>query len=205
MVTVAIKTNVLDVQGALDRLHLEIRERAAVSAVNKTMAKAKTRMGRAIVSEYRVTAGQVRERLMVQPAKFIRGRAVITAVLSGGRRDGKRGMNLIAFMERSVSLAQARKRARAGTLEQLHFQIKRAGGKVLIPGAFIGNKGRTVFKRVGKTRLPIEAVHTIGIEQMFNARRINRVVVEAMRNDFPEIFAHEVKFYTDRFNARSAT
>lgn len=208
MVSINIRTNFPEVQRQLDQLQKDIGEKAAVSAVNKTMAKAKTKMGRTIVSEFRVTVGQVRDRLDVEKAKYIRGRAVITAVLTGrAKRRGmreERGMNLIAFVEKSVSLAQARKRAKAGTLDQLHFQIKRAGGKVVIPGAFIGNKGRTVFKRVGKERLPIKAVTTIGIEQMFNTKRINRIVVEAMKADFPGIFEHEAAFFTRRFNERRA-
>lgn len=199
---IVISHNFPEVQRQLEQLRADIRDRAAVSAVNKTMAKGKTNMVRAITREFNVAQAKVRDQLKIDRAKFVGGKAVITAVLDGssGRR---RGINLIAFVEKSVSLAQAKKRARAGVLDQLHFQIKRGGGKVTIPGAFIGNKGRTVFKRVGKARLPIKALSTIGIEQMFNTRRINAVVVRALEQDFPAIFEHEAKYYTDRFNARA--
>lgn len=217
MVDVKIKTNILDVLGALDRLHLEVRDRAAVSAVNKTIDKAKTAMTRVIAREFNVSAGYVRERLNVERARFSRGKVVIAAALVGSGRRGKRSANLIAFTERSVTLAQARKRMKAGeggtyqlggatmtkTLE-LRFKIKRGSQPKVIPGAFIGNKGRTVFIREGKSRLPIKALSTIDIPQMFNTKRLNSEVVRLIERDFPGIFEHEVKFFTDRFNARRA-
>jgi hypothetical protein len=130
------------------------RERAAVSAINKTLAKAKTNMIRAISREYNVSAGYVRERLRVEAATYRRGAAQIYGTLNGsGERGRKRSANVIAFLEKSVTSWRRRRKARRpATLSQLHFQIKRGSSRVVIPGAFIGNKGRTVFQRVGKER-----------------------------------------------------
>ena len=64
----------------------------------------------------------------------------------------------------------------------------------------IGNDGRTVFRRTSSARLPIEPVTTVGIEQMFNQRRINATVVNVMRDRFPAIFQREVRFYLEKFN-----
>lgn len=205
MIEIKLDLDLGGVLADLDQLASDVRERAAVSAVNKTLAKARTNMIRAISREFNVTAGYVRERLRVEGAVYRQGAAGISGTLNGsGQRGAKRSANVIAFLEKSVSLAQARKRAKAGTLDQLHFQIKRTGKRVVIPGAFIGNQGRTVFRRVGRSRLPIEAVQTIGVPQMFNTKRLNAVVVRAIQEDFPDIFEHELKFYTDRFNARRA-
>ena len=156
-------------------------------------------MTREITSEYRVTSAYVRERLRVRRATFKAGQLSMTAELVGG--NGKsRSANIIAFMERSVTLAQARKRAKAGTLDQLRFQVKRAGGKKIITGAFIGNKGRTVFVREGKDRLPIKAVSTIDVASMFNQKRINRTVVGVLQERFPVIFEREARYFTSRFH-----
>lgn len=204
-INVEIKVNLGGVMAALDELQAAVRERAAVSAINKTLAKARTNMTRAIARHYNVTSTYVRDRLRVEGAVYRGGRAHIYGTLNGSGKRGKgRSANLIAFVEKSTSLAQARKRAKAGTLEQLHFQIKKTGPRVVIPGAFIGNKGRTVFIRQGKPRLPIKALQTIDVPQMFNQRDINRSVRRAMENDFPPIFAHELKFWTDRFNRKAA-
>lgn len=200
---IRIDVNLGGVYTALEQLQSDIRERAAVSAVNKTLAKSRTNMARAIAREFVLTYGFVADRLSIQKAKFVGGKAVIAGALDGSNGK-KRSANLIAFVEKSVTLAQAKKRAKAGTLDQLHFQIKRGGGKVVIPGAFIANKGRTVFIREGKARLPIKALSTIGVPQMFNTKRLNKIVVDAMREDFPDIFAHELEYYTARFNRSAA-
>lgn len=205
MVAIAIKTNFPQVKRRLAQLQSDLGERVMVSAVNKTMAKARTNMIRVISREFNVSAGYVRERLNVEKARFKRGRAVIEAVLNGsGKRGRGRGANLIAFLEKSTTMAQARKRAKSGDLSQLHFQIKRKGKRVVIPGAFIGNQGRTVFIREGKSRLPIKALTTIDVPQMFNTRRLNSVVVRAIEDDFPGIFFSEARYYIDRFNRTGA-
>lgn len=183
----------------VDQLRGDVRERAAVSAVNKAVDKGKTRMTREISREFNVSQADVRDRLRIHKAKFVGGKAVIQATLDGSNGK-KRSMNLIAFVEKKVTLAEAKRRAKSGTLDQLRFQIKRKGQPVIIPGAFIANKGRTVFVREGKARLPIKALSTIAIPQMFTTRRLNTVVVDAMQRDFPGIFEHEVKYFTDRFN-----
>jgi hypothetical protein len=202
-INVQIKVNLGGALAALDQLQDDVRHRAAVSAVNKTLAKGRTSMMRAIVRRYNVTSTYVRDRLKVEGAVYRGGRAHIYGTLSGsGRNSYRRSANLIAFVEKSTTFAQAKKRQKAGTLGQLHFQIKRTGPRVVIPGAFIGNKGRTVFIREDKARLPIKALQTIDVPQMFNQRDINREIVRLLEREFPPTFAHELKFYTDRFNAR---
>ncbi|KQT10978.1 phage tail protein [Ramlibacter sp. Leaf400] len=214
---VSIKVDLGGAFAALDLLQADIRERAAVSAINKTLAKANTNMIRAITGEFAVTAAYVRERLRIKRARYEAGKAVITGELFAGSRRG-RSANLIRFVEKSVSLAQARKRMKAGEggsyllrngvqvtkALELRFKIKRSGPAKVIKGAFIGNDGRTVFIREGASRLPLKALSTIDVEQMFNTKRINQVVVRAIEQDFPGIFAHESKFYIDRFNRRQA-
>lgn len=198
---VEIKVNLGGVAAAARLLRADIPERAATSAVNKTLAKARTAMTREITRTYNVTSTYVRDRLRIEGAVYRGGKAQVYGTLSGSGRNGpSRSANLIAFVEKSVTLAQAKKRAKAGTLNQLHFKIKKTGPKVVIPGAFIGNKGRTVFIRQGKARLPIQALQTIDVPQMFNSRRINKVVRDAMELEFPRIFEHELKFWTERFN-----
>jgi hypothetical protein len=133
-----------------------------------------------------VKAGFVRERLRIGRASFKQGAFGVTASLSG---TGKISANVIAFGAKKVSTG-------------VSVKIKKAGGRKIITGAFIGNKGRTVFKRVGDKRLPIKAVATINVPQMFNQKRINAAVVAAIKDRFPTIFEREAKFYVARFNAK---
>jgi hypothetical protein len=145
--------------------------------------------------------GWVRQRLRINRARVSGAALKLEASLIGG--DGKRrSANIIRFLEKSVTLAQSRKRSKAGTINRLFVQVKRKGGrKPLSDKTFIGNKGRTVFKRDGKDRLPISPVQVIDVAQMFNTRRINRVVVDKLQAKFPEIFEREAAFFLARFNA----
>ena len=184
---ISIKTNFPDVQRKLDQLQQDVRAKVSASAVNKTMEQARTQMIREITGEFAVKASFVRERLRISRASFKQGAFSIQASLSG---TGKISANVIAFSARQVSTG-------------VSVKIKKAGGRKIITGAFIGNKGRTVFKRVGAKRLPIKAVATINVPQMFNQKRINAAVVAAIKDRFPTIFEREAKFYVARFNGRA--
>lgn len=193
-----IQTNFPQVKRALDQLSTDVGNRAMASALNKTVAQAKTAMSREIRAEFNISAGKVGESLRITRAVATGGRFSLSASLESSSRRG-RSLNLINFMERSVSLAQARKRGKEGTLNQLFVQIKKGGGKKALGSAFIGNKGRTVFVRTGKARLPIKALQTIDIPQMFNTKRINAKVLRFINDKFPTIFVNEAKYFTDRF------
>ena len=198
---ISIKTNFPQVQRALAQLQADVGGKAMASALNKTIAIAKTQMQREITAEFNVTAGYVRERLRIARAVGRRGLQVLRAELAAKDRKG-RGANIIAF----VTSLQRQARAGGGKQKPLFVKIKKKGGRTQVKGrfgkgAFIGNKGRTVFERTGDKRLPIRAVTTIDVAQMFNTRRINSRVVRAMTERFPAIFANEAAFFVRRFNA----
>ncbi len=195
----SIKTNFPEVQRKLNALQKDIAAQALASAVNKTLDRAKTAMVREIAAEFVVSQSYVRERLRIRRATRKGGVYAVEGALLGGR-DKRRSANIIAFVEQSVTLAEAKRRIKAGIQNQLFVRIKRGAGKKPLKGAFIGNKGRTVFRREGKERLPIKPVQTIDVAQMFNTKRINAAVVKTMREVFPTIFDREARFFVQRFN-----
>lgn len=195
----SITTNFPAIQKQLDGLREDIASKATTRAINRTIEQAKTDMSREIRQEFVLSADEVRQQLRIRRAGFRRGQLTIEAALIGGKAKG-RSLNLIRFIEKKPGKREQRKRDKAeGSRQQLRFQIKRAGGKKIIPGAFIGNKGRTVFIRQGAKRLPVKALRTVDVAQMFNTRRINDAVTRKMREKFPVIFAREVAFYTRKF------
>lgn len=194
-----ISTNFPEVQRKLQTLRDDISSRVTASALNRTVEQARTQMTREITAEYNVTSSYVRSRLAIRRASFKQGTFEMRAELTGGSSRG-RSANLIRFAEKAVTLAQARKRAKAGDLTQLRFQVRKTGGKKVIKGAFIGNKGRTVFIRTTDKRLPIRALQTIDVGQMFNQRRINARVVSLIKTKFPELFARDLKYHLGKFN-----
>jgi hypothetical protein len=78
------------------------------------------------------------------------------------------------------------------------IKIKRNGPRKLIPHAFLGNQGRTVFIRTGNDRLPIKAVETIDIPQMFNTQRVFKRVVDRVRTEFPIEMQRAIRYLSLR-------
>lgn len=205
--TISLRHNFPAIAARLERLPDAIGNKAMVRALNKTIDQGKPEMARQISREFRLTVGQVKERLAVRKAVARGGVLRFEATLMATRPGKGRSMNLIAFVEKQVTLAQGRSRMRKGeggsyalrnkaTVQkalELRFQIKRSGGKKMIKGAFIGNDGRTVFIREGKARLPIKALNTIDVPQMFNTQRINSVVRATLLKRFEANFKRELR------------
>ncbi len=195
-----IKDNFAAVQKRLDQFSDEVRTKVVASSLNRTMDAGRTDMVRSIAAEFNIRQSEVRDLLRVRRASSARGKKSLSATLLA---TGKRSANVIRFVERKVSLAQGRKRAKAGTRNQLHVKVLKSGQPKPIPGAFIGNKGRTVFQRVGKERLPIKPVQVINVRQMFNTKRINNPVTERMLSKFLVFFERDAKFYVAKFNGKA--
>jgi Prophage minor tail protein Z (GPZ) len=196
---VTVRWDVNAVINKLNAIQKGIGDRALVSALNKVTTQAQTQMSRAIREDYNISPALVRERLKIRRATA-KGLATFTAALIGNPNSGgaKRSMNMIHFLERSVTLAEARRRGKSKTLSELRFKVKRSGGKVSIPGAFIGNNGRTVFIREGRARLPIKPVRTIGVPQMFSTRKNVGLVEKWIKANFHRILQSEIRYYLSR-------
>ena len=199
-----IKTNFPEVQRQLKSLSDDIAKKATASALNKVVAQAKTAMSREIRAEFVLSAKDVNESLRIKRARASVGRYNLEAELSSISRPGKRGLNLIHFKARETS-------------KGVSFKVRKNGPRKTIPGAFIGNDGRTVFVRTGgpKRRVtkgpnagrwaePIKALATVDLQGMFGAKRIQARVVATIEARFPAIFANEARYFTDRFNAARA-
>jgi len=196
--SISFRSNIEDMQRDLNQLRKGLGDQAITSALNKTAAQAKTQMSAAIRREFNISAALVRERLQIRKATR-KGGATFTALLIGNPATGggKRSINLVHFLEKNAT-AKAFKRGRNLRLDQLRFKIRKTGGKQMLKGAFIGNQGRTVFIRTGGARLPIKAVRSIGVPQMFMARRNTTAVLNWIAANFPRIAKAEFDYYTTR-------
>ncbi len=196
MITVRVD-GIQSVQRRLDDIAENLQGRVMSAAINKTAAKARAEINRAIRDEYAVRADEVRNAITVREARTKALSATIQIFGSQSKRG--RSMNMVRFVEAMVTLAAARKRMKGGeggiqTLRnggqiakalELRFKIKKGTGLKMIKGAFLGNKGRTVFIREGKARLPIKPVQVIGFSQMFNSRKIHDRVLAKINADLP--------------------
>lgn len=171
------------------------RERATAQALNKVGAKARTTARQLIRRYYNLPGSEVQSRVVMQRASRD-ALAVVIEPLPGSTKG--RSKNVVHFLQ-LARLEQALKAKRTGKLAKvktgkagrrrvypiLRFKILRSGGQRTIRGAFLGNKGRTVFRRIGRGRLPIESVQTIDVTQMFAARKVVDPVVARIRAELP--------------------
>ena len=181
--------NMDKVQDALNTIQKGLREKAIGPALNRTAEKARAELARAIPEEYAVRAAEVRNAVSLRKARSGNLEATITVFGSTSRRG--RSMNLIHFLAAVQQAGKAMKTrgAKASKADlsalnrQLGFLIKRGGGLKKIDGAFVGNHGRTIFRRIGKARLPIEPLQVIGFSQMFSSRKISTRIMTKIESD----------------------
>jgi hypothetical protein len=158
---VAIKAEV-DLQSALrglDTSKATIR-RAAIDALNRSAEQGRTASVRDITGTFNLQYGFVRGLISVRKASYARDRLEAALVVRGTDRS----FNLIRYVERRITLAEVRRRRRNQT-QGVYVKVKRRDRLALVKGAFIANSGRTVFRRVGPKRLPIEPLQSIGVGQ----------------------------------------
>lgn len=190
MITVKIE-GLQDVQRKLAGMQRDMQAKVLQPAINKVADKARAEINRAIPQEFNVKASEVRNAIDVRKARTGKLEAVITVFGSTSKRG--RSLNMIHFLAAVQAAGQAikvrgakGKRSELKALQQqLGFLIKKGGGLKKIQGAFVGNKGRTIFVREGRDRLPIKPLQVIGFSQMFNTKRINRRVMDKINQELP--------------------
>lgn len=202
-----MKLNIkVDTSAALKQLRgLEEKTKAAATmALNKTAKKAQTEINRAIRDEYVVKADEVRNSMQLRPARPGELQAVID--IFGSKRRRGRSANMIHFLA-ALQAAGVALKTRGSSLRrsdlkdigrQLGFKVKKAGGVKTIQGAFLANRGRTVFMREGRARLPIKPVQVIGFSQMFSSKKISQRVMAKVDKDFIEELDRAIKLLLSR-------
>jgi hypothetical protein len=195
-----IKVDTKQVERMLKGLSDAVKGAAIREAVNKAAAKGNTEMKRRISREFNLKVGEVGNHLdLIKAGKGFT--AVTATILALPKRKGRRARNVIEFIERKVTLAEARRRLKSGTRNLLRYEIRR-GRKVTIPGSFIvtANRGTFVAQRQGKARFPIQSVQTIDVPQMFNTQRINREVVRRLQEEFlPQEIDRAIQYALKRY------
>lgn len=197
---VTISADFKDVKQKLNQLSEQLQGRVVSAALNKVAPKARTAMVRQITSEFNLSQDEVRSRMRIKPAsRSADSWYVILDPFGSKRRYASKGttINLIRFVEKKVTLAEAKRRKKSGTLNQLYFRIKKNGPRVTLKGSFIATSRKTggtaVFERVGKGRFPLEAKQTIDVPQMFNTRRIQAEVMKVIQRELPIEFDRAIK------------
>lgn len=193
-----------EVQRKLNSIQRDMRSKVLQPAINKVADKARAEINRAIPQEFNVKASEVRNAVNLRKAMGGNLEAVISVFGSKNKRG--RSLNMIHFLNAvqatghaiKVRGAKGKKSELAALKKQLGFLIKKGGGMKKIEGAFIGNKGRTIFTREGNGRLPIKPLQVIGFSQMFNSNRISKRVMDKINRDLPVEVDRAIKMVLDR-------
>jgi len=184
MIRMSVRADLVAVRDHLRKLERGVREKAIAAALNRTAEMAKTAATRDITSAFNLQAKYVKGRIKIRKASARSGLLEVT--LSS---PGKRSANLIRFAQQRVKYNRRKGSATVG----VYVKIRRRGSYQLVKGAFVGNKGRTVFRRLGKERLPIESLQAIDVPQaMFSDIGVENLR-KAVARVFPQRLAHEIK------------
>lgn len=184
---ISMRADISGMQDRLRRMQHGLRDRAIAAAINRTATQAKTAAVRDIGNTFNLKRADIRERIRVSRASA-RG-IVIQAALTA---PGKRSMNLVRFLEQKVGKRELARRARNGALG-LYVKVRRDRPAKLLSGpVFVGNQGRTLFRRVGKGRLPIEPLQTVDVPQAMFSKIGTDNLRKAVRDVFPKNLRHEI-------------
>lgn len=152
--------------------------KATSMAANKTLPKARTEAVNAITDIYNINKKDVRSRIRMRKARP----GNLDAWLDPFAGSRRMSFNIIRMVTNKATAGKMRKR---GGRTPLRVRILKGHRPKVLKGAFIGNDGRTVFRRIGKSRLPIKPVQTIGVPQAFGQRRIRSRIIERIRREYP--------------------
>jgi hypothetical protein len=175
MIGIGMKSNIAEIAALLGVESKETINAAAVSALNKTAAKAKTASARQIRDAgYRLKVSDIKDNITVRKAWKSR---MVASVNAKGRP-----IPLIDFFIRQAA---------EGCIVNIKGQAK------LLRHTFVatmpnGHKG--IFSRRSKSRLPIDQVFTVGIPEMFMTHKVNDQLRKQITEDFPKIFRGELSW-----------
>jgi hypothetical protein len=193
MITIKVE-GLEQVKQQLAGLSRDMKSKVLQPAINKVAEKARAEINRAIPEEFAVKASEVRNAVEVRKASS--GQLAATITIFGSKNKKGRSLNMIHFVAAAYMRGQGSFKTRSGAVgirkrdikaigNQIGFQIKRGSGLKTKEGAFIGNKGRTVFIRTSDKRLPIKAVQVIGFSQMFSSKKISKRIMDKINEELP--------------------
>lgn len=195
----SISSNFPGLLETLKKLPNDIQSKVLKPALKQSADAGKTALIRDITQNFNIQRFEVTNSVrsfVSESPKIINGGIGYTATILTS--SNKRSLNLIRFIEKKITLAQSRKRNKAGTKNYLHAKIRKTGGyKSLGNKAFVGNKGRTVFFRVDGSR-KIKAFQTINISQMANTIEGTQRVIERINEVLENRINNRLKFILSR-------
>lgn len=181
----------------LNRLTLELKgfEKqvgiAAYHALNRTIDQVVTQVGRIVPQSYAIKTGEVK-------ASFKGGikrpsRSNLTASITSTGRT-------LSFAHFPYTPKKPRKAKRSAFQNAVMVTIKKTKGRVISRKGFVATTGAksadktpyNVFKRLGKSRLPIAPIRTLSIPQMITNEKVGKQIQKFATEKMSERLEHEI-------------
>ncbi|WP_088227790.1 phage tail protein [Desulfosporosinus sp. FKB] len=148
-------------------------------ALNRAAQNARTNAVKKVREDYQIKAGDVRSTIKITQAN----RTTLGAVV---KSTGER-IPLIKF---KVSPSNPRPKKPPSVLK---VQVKKTGLKEIV-GAFVADiNGNKVFRRTGKSRLPIEQLYGPAVPQMLGSSSVRQFVESEASKMFDQRLDHEIQ------------
>lgn len=150
------------------------------------------------------TVGQAAAHALNRTAQQVRSAAVKEVAQRTGvkQKDVRRVLDITvrATPARLTAVVQATGRTwnliRLGARQVAKGVSYSAWGKrQLAAGAFLANKGRTVFRRVGKIRLPIEPLYGPSIPRSMASKAVEDAMRSIIGDRWPINFAADLRYF----------
>jgi hypothetical protein len=179
-----IKLTDLDkVLGAFDS---KLLDRAVVNTINKTSAKAKTKVSKEVRETWNIKAKDFNRHAKLIRARYQRGRPE-ALLLYTGRKFGLINFSPKEKANRSVTVRVLKKKGRRPAIS-----------KNGMPGFIASTNGtRNIFARRGKKRFPIDRLQVKSAAEMIHPAVI-REMNKQIEKDYPRIFEREYSFLQER-------
>lgn len=189
-VSIDIRADIKAVERQLSKAQRQVVPRAAAHALNTTARQVQSAAVKQIARETGIKQKDVRVALSRLKASW---RTLTASVVASGR-----ALNLIRFVTPA--------KQKSGAFRKQAGVIANAWGKKRVyPGTFIGNKGRTVFRRAkgagpsGRVkRLPILPVWGPSIPRTMATKEVEQQLETTARTRWPVNFRQDLKFYLSR-------
>lgn len=169
--SINFQSNIKSVERSLSQVQRKVITPATNAALNNTGRTVVKEIRSAVAKDTGLKVGEIKERMKVRKSSF---KNLSVEVFMSGR-----WFNLIRFKAK-----QTKKGVRA----------KAWGETKLYKGAFIGNRGRTVFARTSKKRLPIKALVGPNPAVEFNKRIVTTTFQSSVTKRFKTVFERELGF-----------
>jgi hypothetical protein len=165
--------------------------KAAASAVNKIAARAKTKMSEEVRERYNIKKGDFDETMGIIRATP----SNLVAVLTSKSKPLAVTKYKASYRRKDAGAAVEIKRGQRNIIAGSFIPMNKSNAYVTMKSGHLG-----VFKRVGKSSLPIRELTGPAPTKLFSAKSVTKNVFDFVQQIFPDVFAKEFAYYATRKN-----